>query len=49
MSRSFLNKDEVKFLQKNKRLLDKNAAKNMERDSDNAYVHMRHDTPSPCT
>ena len=28
---------------------DKNAAKNMKRNSVSAYVHMRRDTPSPCT
>ena len=28
---------------------NKNAAKNMKRNSVSAYVHMRRDTPSPCT
>ena len=46
---SFLNKGKVKFLQikrdtKRQKCFQKNGI-----DSVSAYIHMRRDTPSPCT
>ena len=47
---SFLNKGKVKFLQIKQYTIRQNASKNMKRDvSVSAYVHISHDTPSPCT
>ena len=47
MNTSFSIKDKVKFLQIKQDTIDKNAAKNMKRDSVSAYLDMRHGTPSP--
>ena len=47
MNTSFSIKDKVKFLQIKQDTIDKNAAKNMKRDSVSAYLDMRYDTPSP--